>query len=71
METIRTTLNIEKENLEREFERFAAKWEQVKPRPHSGAHVDDSIRDMSKQLERIKEKREEWKQIVAKKDRLL
>lgn len=71
METIRTTLNIETENLVKEIERFSAKWEQVKSRPHSGEIIDSSMTNLHNQLIGIKEKRNEWSTIIEKKDKLM
>lgn len=71
METIKTTLNIETENLVKEIERFSAKWEQVKPRPHSGEIIDSSITNLHNQLVEIKEKRNEWLAIIEKKNKLM
>ncbi|XP_018579489.1 cytoplasmic dynein 2 heavy chain 1 [Anoplophora glabripennis] len=71
METIKTTLNIEKENLVKEIERFSAKWEQVKPRPHSGEIIDSSMINLHNQLLEIKEKRNEWSAIIEKKNKLI
>ncbi|KAJ8913453.1 hypothetical protein NQ315_013832 [Exocentrus adspersus] len=71
METIKTTLNIEKENIVKEIERFSAKWEQVKPRPHSGEIVDNTMNNLYNQLLEIKDKRNEWLTILEKKEKLM
>lgn len=71
METIKTTLNIEKENLIKEIERFSAKWEQVKPKPHSGEIIDSTMINLHNQLLEIKEKRNGWAAIIEKKEKLL
>ncbi|KAJ8926452.1 hypothetical protein NQ314_021241 [Rhamnusium bicolor] len=71
METIKTTLNIEKENLDKEIERFSAKWEQIKPKPHSGEIIDNTIDNLHNQLLEIKDKRTEWNTILEKKEKIL
>lgn len=71
MEMVTTTLNIEKENLEKEIERFSAKWEQIKPKPYTGTISASSIDELAEQLKEIKNKKEEWVNINSKKDKLL
>ncbi|XP_015834463.1 cytoplasmic dynein 2 heavy chain 1 [Tribolium castaneum] len=70
METIKTTLNIESENLEKEMERFGAKWEQIKPKPHTGQISDQTLDELHKQLMSIKEKKVQWQELMDKKDKL-
>jgi dynein heavy chain 2 len=70
METIKTTLNIESENIEKEMERFAAKWEQIKPKPHTGQIADQSTEELYQQLVNIKEKKVLWQDLMQKKDNL-
>ena len=70
MATIKTTLNIESENLDKEIERFSAKWEQIKPKPHTGQIADQNIDELHKQLTGIKEKKEQWHELMLKKEKL-
>uniref|UniRef100_A0A6P7FU93 Cytoplasmic dynein 2 heavy chain 1 n=1 Tax=Diabrotica virgifera virgifera TaxID=50390 RepID=A0A6P7FU93_DIAVI len=70
METIKTTLNIEKENLDKEIERFVAKWEEINPRPQSAQFSTNSLTDLSKHLYNIKEKRADWTEIQNKCEKL-
>lgn len=67
---VKTTLSIATENLNNEMERFAAKWEQVKPRPNSGQISNDSLAELQKHLDNIKEKTLQWAEVVQKKDKL-
>lgn len=71
MGTIKTTLNIESENLTKEMERFAAKWEQLKPKPYSGQIASNSIEELYKQLKGIKEKKQQWESLMERKNKLL
>lgn len=71
MEMVKTTLNIEKENLEKEIERFSAKWEQIKPKPHSGAISGSTIDELVDQMREIGNKKTEWIEVKIKKDKLL
>ncbi|RZC33069.1 cytoplasmic dynein 2 heavy chain 1 [Asbolus verrucosus] len=70
IETIKTTLNIESENLEKEMERFGAKWDQIKPKPHTGQTADQSLDELHKQLMNIKEKKVQWEELMEKKNKL-
>ncbi|KAJ3658119.1 hypothetical protein Zmor_009877 [Zophobas morio] len=70
MATIKTTLNIESENLDKEIKRFSAKWEQIKPKPHTGQIADRNIDELHKQLTGIKEKKEQWHELMLKKEKL-
>lgn len=67
---MKTTLNIASENLNNEMERFAAKWEQIKPRPNSGQISNDSLVELQKHLDNIKEKRIQWTEIAERKEKL-
>lgn len=69
MQTMKTTLDIESENLNKEMERFTAKLEQIKAKP--GQILDQSIDELFKQFENIKEKREQWKVVMEKKDQVM
>ncbi|XP_074038391.1 dynein cytoplasmic heavy chain beethoven [Leptinotarsa decemlineata] len=71
METIKTTLNIDRENLEKEIERFQAKWEEVNPRPHSGDLLDNTMKELLKHSRNIKEKKSEWVEIQSKQEKLM
>lgn len=68
---MKTTLTVATENLNNEMERFGAKWEQVKPRPNSGHLTNDSLVELQKHSENVKEKRLQWLEIVEKKDKLV
>ncbi|KAL3266579.1 hypothetical protein HHI36_010743 [Cryptolaemus montrouzieri] len=70
METIKTTLNIENENINKEIERFAAKWDQAKPKPFGGEIADKNIEDLYKQLQNLKEKKMAWEDLVKSKEKL-
>lgn len=66
IETVRTTLNIATDNLEKDIERFVSKWEQVK-----GIHIaDEGVEELQKRLENIREKRKLWQEIMEKKEKL-
>lgn len=71
METIKTTLHIESENMYKEMERFAAKWEQTKPKAFTGEIADKSTEDLFKQLQSMKERKTQWTEIVRSKDKLM
>lgn len=71
IEIVKTTLNVASENLNNEIERFAAKWEQVKPRPNSGHITNESLIELQKHLENIREKHSQWLEIVEKKEKLV
>lgn len=71
METIKTTLNIELENLNKEIERFTAKMEQDKPRQYSTDVVDSSFEELYNKLEKIKNRQLEWAEIMVKTNNLL
>ncbi|XP_056634261.1 cytoplasmic dynein 2 heavy chain 1 [Diorhabda sublineata] len=71
METIKTTLKIETENLNKEIERFTAKWEEISPRPHSGHLVNSSFKDLNKHFNTIKDKRKEWLEIRKRSEKLV
>ena len=70
MATIKTTLNIESENLDKEIERFSAKWGQIKPKSHIGQIADQNIDELHKQLTGIKEKKEHWHELMLKKEKV-
>lgn len=70
IETFKTTLNISTDNLKRDIERFSAKWDQIKPRPSSGQIMSDSFVDLQKHLENIKDKREQWQEVIKQKEKL-
>lgn len=53
------------------MERFGAKWEQVKPRPNSGQISNDSLIELQKHSQNIKEKRTQWSDIVERKNKLI
>ncbi|XP_044749353.1 cytoplasmic dynein 2 heavy chain 1 [Coccinella septempunctata] len=71
METIKTTLHIESENMDREMERFYAKWEQAKPKALSGDLADKNTEELFNQLQVMKEKRDQWEEIVQSKNKLI
>lgn len=71
LETMKSSLSVTSENLLSDMERFAAKWEQVKPRPHSGQITGESLTELQQHLENIKEKRVQLDELVARKDKLL
>lgn len=71
IETVKTTLNIASENLLSDIERFGAKWDQIKPRPSSGQIASDSLPELKKHLENIKEKHEQWKNLLESRDKIL
>lgn len=70
MDIIKTTLNVDRENLDKDIERFNAKWEDMNPRPHSGEIFSSSLQDLVKHLNNIKNKRVEWTEIEAKRNML-
>lgn len=63
-------MNISSENLNKEIERFAAKWEQVKPRPNSGQISNDSLIELQRHFENIKEKRKQLTELTEIKNKL-
>lgn len=71
METFKTTLNINTENLMKDVERFSAKWDQVKPRPSSGQIMSESFKDLQQHLQDIKGKREQWQEVLEQKRKLM
>lgn len=71
VETVKTTLNIASENLNSDIERFAAKWDQIKPRPNSGQISNESLVELQKHLENIKEKRSQWQELTDIRNKLL
>lgn len=71
METIKTSLHIESENMEKEMERFSAKWEQTKPRALSGEIAEKNTEELYKQLQNMKEKKMQWEEIIQAKNKLM
>lgn len=68
---MKTTLSIGRENLQNDIERFVAKWEQVRPRPHSGQLSDNSLNELQKHFENIKEKRQQLDELAGRREKLL
>ncbi|XP_076274081.1 dynein cytoplasmic heavy chain beethoven isoform X2 [Rhynchophorus ferrugineus] len=66
METARTTLNVEKENLLKQVERFEAKWNQMKTVQNSLDPYENTIEGIRKQFKEVQDKRAEWDGIVEK-----
>ncbi|XP_030763708.1 cytoplasmic dynein 2 heavy chain 1 [Sitophilus oryzae] len=71
METVRTTLDVEKENLLKEVERFEAKWHQLKSIQSSLDLNENSIEGVQKQFKDLQEKKSEWGGILEKKNSLM
>ncbi|KAK9876588.1 hypothetical protein WA026_013968 [Henosepilachna vigintioctopunctata] len=71
METIKTTLNIESENINKEIERFVAKWEQIKPKQYNGDIADRNTEELYKQLLNMKEKRTQWNDLIQSKEKII
>ncbi|GJQ81470.1 btv [Trypoxylus dichotomus] len=71
MQTVKTTLSIATENLNRKIESFGAKWDQVKPRPNSGQIAQDTLPQLHKYLENIKQKRVQWKELMEEKQKII
>lgn len=70
MQTIKTTLSIASENLNKKIESFGAKWDQVKPRPNSGQIAHDTLPELHKYLDNIKQKRVQWKELMEEKEKI-
>ncbi|XP_017783105.1 PREDICTED: cytoplasmic dynein 2 heavy chain 1 [Nicrophorus vespilloides] len=71
VDNIKSSLNVANENLNGEMERFAAKWEQVKPRPNSGQIASESLTQLNTHLANIKEKKGQWAQIEDQRNKLI
>nr|XP_022905741.1 cytoplasmic dynein 2 heavy chain 1 [Onthophagus taurus] len=67
IETVKTTLNVATENLHKELERFEAKWDQVKFRPHSGQIATNTLIDLNNYLLNMKEKRAQFNLLMEQK----
>ncbi|CAG9772440.1 unnamed protein product [Ceutorhynchus assimilis] len=70
METIRTSLNIQQENLLKEIERFEAKWTQINTIHKSFDINENTIEGVNKLFQEIKAKRAEWGLVLEKKEAL-
>lgn len=70
METIRTSLNIEQENLLKEIERFEAKWSQINTIHSSFDTNQNTIEGVYKLFQEIQAKRMEWNSVLQKKETL-
>ncbi|XP_050308266.1 cytoplasmic dynein 2 heavy chain 1-like [Anthonomus grandis grandis] len=68
METIKTSLNIEQENVLKEIERFEAKWSQISSNHNSFDTNTKTIEGVNKLFQEIKTKRKEWSVIVEKRN---
>lgn len=71
METIRTSLSIEQENLLKEIERFEAKWAQINTIHNSFDTNENTIDGVKKLFEEVQAKRSEWNSVLEKKEKLL
>ncbi|XP_060532310.1 cytoplasmic dynein 2 heavy chain 1 isoform X2 [Cylas formicarius] len=69
LENIKTTLNIERENLIQQMEHFEAKWNQMVTVQKSSDISDIDV--MNRQWQEVKTKREEWNSIIEKKNNLV
>ncbi|KAK5644080.1 hypothetical protein RI129_007925 [Pyrocoelia pectoralis] len=70
METMKTTVQIASDNLLNDMERFAAKWEQIKKKSQSGQMSGQSLTQLQKHLEDIKEKRDQMNYLCSRKEKL-
>lgn len=70
MENVKMTLGVESENLIKELEHFSAKWELNRPKS-SGDFVDSSIDGLGKLIDELQARKNEWGEIVTKKEKLL
>lgn len=71
LQTVKTTLSIASENLNKKIEKFGAKWDQVKPRPNSGQIASDTLAELQKYLDNIKQKRLQWKELMEEKQKIV
>lgn len=70
VETVKATLKINKDNLQEEIERFGAKWEQIKPKTGSGHIVNENMDQLLQHLKNVKEKREQWNELIDQFEKL-
>lgn len=70
METIRTSLSIEQENLLKEIERFEAKWSQISTTHKSFDINENTLEGVQKQFEEMQYKRKEWNAVKERKETL-
>ncbi|XP_066245842.1 cytoplasmic dynein 2 heavy chain 1 [Euwallacea similis] len=70
METIRTSLGIEQENLLKEIERFEAKWSQINTIHNSFDSNENSIEAVRILYQEVQAKRREWNNVLEKKEAL-
>lgn len=70
METIRTSLSIEQENLLKEIERFEAKWSQISTINKSFDVNENTLEGVQKQFEEMQFKRKEWNAVKERKEAL-
>lgn len=67
---MKMTLNISKENLERDLEKFAAKWEQIHIKTRSGQILEQSIIDLQKHVGDMKGKQEQFQELAETRNKL-
>lgn len=67
----KTKLNITRENLSQDTERFVVMWEQAKTKLQGGEIIEDSISGLQQRLEIVKQKSDEWKNVMQQRDKLM
>lgn len=71
MEIMKTKLSTDKENISKELDRFASKWEQIKFNSLSETLASTSISDLAEHLTEFNKISEEWTTIKGRVDKLM
>lgn len=69
MEGIKNTIKSQVDSFEEEVENFSLRWEQLKPRETS--LLDGGPQMLVQSLEFLREKRQEWDEILTRRDKML
>lgn len=67
----KTKLNVTRENILQDTQRFLAMWEQAKSKLLFEEVIEESISALEKRLEIVKTKSAEWREMVQQKDKLM